>query len=77
MSKGPADWNAISRAADIIYESGSSTLCFGNGDIFSYENGMERASVNNNIHGVMIGRGCFGNPCFGNHKDARNKSHGI
>jgi tRNA-dihydrouridine synthase len=80
MSKVPADWSRIKRAAQIrdeFYDSKKvwhkipveqRTLIFGNGDV------LDRADANKKTRetgcdGVMIGRGIFGNPwLFGEKK---------
>ncbi len=59
MSKVPAHWDEIGRAAEIA--CGSGTLILGNGDVESLADAREKVSTYG-VDGVMIGRGIFGNP---------------
>lgn len=59
MYAGNADWEAIGRAAEIIHKTG--TLCFGNGDVRSREEALQRVRETN-VDGVLIGRAAIGNP---------------
>lgn len=59
MSKVPAHWELIGRAAQMAHDAGA--LCIGNGDIMSRAQGLERASLSG-VDGVMVGRGIFHNP---------------
>jgi tRNA-dihydrouridine synthase len=62
-SKVPANWEAISRAVEIRNQAGSKTLIIGNGDVKSYQEGLDRVAQTK-VDGVMVGRGAFGNPWF-------------
>lgn len=61
MSKVPARWDDIARAAEIVRASGKSTKFVGNGDVLSVEQANEYAKKYK-VDGVMIGRGIFGKP---------------
>jgi len=61
MSKVPAHWDEIAKAAKLIHESGKNILCIGNGDVRNIQEAEEKAKEFN-VDGVMIGRGFFGNP---------------
>lgn len=63
MSTVPANWDWISRAAEIVHASGKPTKFIGNGDVVSLEQGREYIKKYG-VDGVMIGRGIFGNPWF-------------
>lgn len=66
MSKVPADWDAIARAAEIIKSSGrlpKRPLVIGNGDVASLREARRKARTYG-VDGVMIGRGAFGKPWF-------------
>jgi nifR3 family TIM-barrel protein len=65
MSKVPAHWDVIRRAAEIA--EGSGVIIIGNGDVENLEDGMQKANESG-ANGVMIGRGIFGNPWFFNSK---------
>ncbi len=62
-SKVPANWDAIARAVEIRNQAGYKTLILGNGDIKSYQEGLNRISQTK-ADGVMVGRGAFGSPWF-------------
>ena len=53
---GTADWNIIEQVKHAV-----SIPVYGNGDIFSAENGMARIRTSD-ADGIMIGRGVLGNP---------------
>lgn len=61
MSKVPANWDIISRAAEIVKESGKTTKFIGNGDVVSVKQADEYVKKYN-VDGVMIGRAVFGKP---------------
>jgi len=61
MSNGPALWNEIGKAVALRNQSGSSTLIVGNGDVFSYNDAMQRIAQYG-VDGVMVGTGVFRNP---------------
>jgi nifR3 family TIM-barrel protein len=59
MYRGRADWEAIGRAAKLVRQT--STLILGNGDVESMQDVIDRVRATH-VHGVLIGRGCLGNP---------------
>lgn len=59
MSKVPAHWDCIGRAAAMAHDAG--VLCVGNGDITSRQQGIELAAQYG-VDGIMVGRGIFQNP---------------
>lgn len=63
MSKVPAHWDLIGRAAQMCHDAG--VVCIGNGDVMSREQGIELASTHG-VDGLMVGRGIFHNPWFFN-----------
>ena len=63
MSKVPARWDRIARAAAIVHASGKPTLLIGNGDVTSLVQAEEYQN-RYGVDGVMIGRGVFGTPWF-------------
>lgn len=63
QSDGLADWEEIAKGARIRDELNPSTRFLGNGDVVSYEHGIE-LTQKYGLDGVMIGRGIFHNPWF-------------
>ncbi|HZZ99332.1 MAG TPA: tRNA-dihydrouridine synthase [Candidatus Paceibacterota bacterium] len=63
MSKVPAHWDEIGKAAAIVREAGIPFV--GNGDVGSYQEGIEKADEYG-LDGIMVGRGIFSNPWFFN-----------
>jgi nifR3 family TIM-barrel protein len=61
LSLVPARWEHIARAVEIRNEKGSATLIFGNGDVSSVADALQKARETG-CDGVMIGRAIFGNP---------------
>lgn len=61
MSRVPARWKHVKRAVEIRNESKSETLIFGNGDVSSIADALQKVSETG-CDGVMIGRAIFGNP---------------
>lgn len=61
MSKGLANWEEIGNAVKLRDALGKDTVIIGNGDIKSYAEVLEKRT-NQNVDGVMIGRGIFANP---------------
>lgn len=59
MSKVPAHWELLGRAAEMAHERG--VLFVGNGDVMSREQGVALGRQWN-VDGVMVGRGIFRNP---------------
>ncbi len=66
MYTGSADWEAIADAAEIIKKT--STLVLGNGDLNTPEEVVKKIRLSG-VHGVLIGRGCMGNPWIFNYKN--------
>jgi len=67
LSKTPARWDVIGRAAKIIKAKKSKTLIIGNGDIKDLSDARQKAKQYN-LDGIMVGRATFGNPWFFNLK---------
>lgn len=65
QSEGEADWDEIARAVQLRNEKGSDTLIHGNGDVMTYEEGLQKVEEYG-VEGIMIGRGIFSNPWFFN-----------
>jgi len=63
MSKVPAHWDEIAKAAVLCRKAGIPII--GNGDIASYAEGLEKAEQYG-LDGIMVGRGVFSNPWFFN-----------
>jgi tRNA-dihydrouridine synthase len=61
MSRVPARWDEIGKAARLRDQLAPQTLVIGNGDVLSREQG-ERLAADYNLDGIMIGRGVFQNP---------------
>ena len=61
MSLVPARWEHIKRAVEIRNDQGSESLIFGNGDVTSVADALQKAAETG-CDGVMIGRAIFGNP---------------
>lgn len=65
QSDGEANWQEIKRAVEIKNQLKPNMPFHGNGDVFSYEQGLKRIDETG-ADGVMIGRGIFRNPWFFN-----------
>jgi tRNA-dihydrouridine synthase len=65
QSKGDADWSEIAKAVEVKNQINPEIPLHGNGDIFSFANGIKKAEETG-VDGVMIGRGIFQNPWFFN-----------
>ena len=65
QSEGEANWEEIKKAVEIKNQIKPEIPFHGNGDVFSYENGLQRIAETG-VDGVMIGRGIFHNPWFFN-----------
>lgn len=65
QSEGDADWNEIAKAVRLKNELDSSIPLHGNGDVFSYADGLRKIETTG-VDGVMIGRGIFQHPWFFN-----------
>jgi len=61
MYRGEADWSAIARAAGVV--RGSGTLLFGNGDVQSLQEVVQRVRETG-VDGVLVGRAALGAPWF-------------
>lgn len=61
MSKVPAHWDEIGKAAVLCREAGIPII--GNGDVMTYAEGMEKAEQYG-LDGIMVGRAIFSNPWF-------------
>ncbi len=61
MSRVPARWEHIKCAVEIRNEKGSDTLIFGNGDVASVAEALQKVKETG-CDGVMIGRAICGNP---------------
>jgi nifR3 family TIM-barrel protein len=72
QSEGQADWNEVARAVRLRDSMGSKTLIHGNGDVMTFEEGLQKVEETG-VEGVMIGRGIFGNPWFFK-REVREKS---
>lgn len=70
QSEGEADWEQVRKAVlvrDNFYSNDpgaeNRTLILGNGDVWSYSQGLELAGETG-ADGIMVGRGIFKNPAF-------------
>ncbi|MFA6006334.1 MAG: tRNA-dihydrouridine synthase [Candidatus Paceibacterota bacterium] len=74
MSKVPAHWDEIAKAAKLIHAAvnppAGGILCIGNGDVRNM-NEAKTMAEKYCVDGVMIGRGIFGNPWLFNPKVSR------
>lgn len=61
MSKVPAHWELIGEGVKLRDEIAPQTLVVGNGDVLSYQQGIELAKQYG-LDGIMIGRGVFQDP---------------
>lgn len=61
MSKVPAHWDEIGKAAKLCHAAGIPII--GNGDVMSHEEGVQKAKEYG-LDGIMVGRGIFSNPWF-------------
>lgn len=65
QSEGDANWDEIAKAVQLKNSLKPHIPVHGNGDVFSYEQGLERVKQTG-VNGVMVGRGIFQNPWFFN-----------
>ncbi|MBN2172694.1 MAG: tRNA-dihydrouridine synthase [Bacteroidales bacterium] len=65
QSEGIADWNEVAKAVKLRDQMNPETLIHGNGDVMSYEDGLQKAN-DYVVDGIMVGRGIFQNPWFFN-----------
>jgi nifR3 family TIM-barrel protein len=63
QSDGDASWEEITKAVELKNQLKPHIPFHGNGDVFSYEKGLQRIQETG-VDGVMIGRGIFQNPWF-------------
>ncbi|MFA6551773.1 MAG: tRNA-dihydrouridine synthase, partial [Patescibacteria group bacterium] len=63
MSRVPASWDIIGRAAEVVKKSKTKTLIIGNGDVVDLTDAYQKAKQYK-LDGIMIGRAAFGNPWF-------------
>ncbi|KKR81358.1 MAG: tRNA-dihydrouridine synthase [Candidatus Daviesbacteria bacterium GW2011_GWA1_41_61] len=61
LSKVPAHWEEIGRAAAVRDQLGVKILLIGNGDVTTFHDGLKKAKQFK-IDGIMIGRGIFKSP---------------
>ena len=74
MSKVPAHWERVGRAAQIRDEMKSDAFILGNGDVLSLEDAHAKVA-SSHADGAMLGRAIFGNPwLFHPEKDLSNVS---
>lgn len=76
MSKIDAHWDEIKKSSEIIKNISPETLVIGNGDVKSSEDGNQKAKENN-LDGIMIGRGIFDNPWFFSNKKSATPKERI
>jgi nifR3 family TIM-barrel protein len=65
QSEGEANWDEVKKAVQLRDEMKSETLIHGNGDVWSYEQGLEYVKKYG-VDGIMVGRGIFKDPWFFN-----------
>lgn len=65
QSEGDANWEEIKKAVHLKNQINPKIPLHGNGDVFSYEKGLEHIAETG-ANGVMVGRGIFQNPWFFN-----------
>ena len=63
QSDGLADWDQIALGAQICKTESPDTAFWGNGDVMTYDEGLEKARQFG-LNGIMVGRGIFSNPWF-------------
>lgn len=74
QSEGLADWDEIGKGVSLRNSMNKPTLIFGNGDIMSYNEGIEKVNQYQ-LDGIMVGRGIFKNPWFFNPTDLEISIH--
>lgn len=60
LSKVPTHWEEIGKVVELRNQMKLETMILGNGDIESYEEGLDR-SQQFGVDGIMVGRGIFNN----------------
>ncbi len=63
MSLFPAEWEQVRIAATVIQSLKPDVKLIGNGDVLSYQQGLELAA-STGANAIMVGRGIFANPWF-------------
>ena len=71
QSEGDASWEEIAKAVQLKNKIKPNIPLHGNGDVFSYEQGLQRITETG-VDGVMVGRGIFQNPWFFNPEKNEN-----
>lgn len=71
MYKGQARWDVIAKAVSVA--RGSGTFILGNGDITTPRHAA-KAIIESGVDGVLIGRGCLGNPWIFQEKEQIRKA---
>ncbi len=71
MSKVPAHWDEIGKAVKLKDQIAPQTLIIGNGDVDSYEDGLQKVKEYG-VDGIMIGRGVFKNLWIFDHGKEHN-----
>ncbi len=61
MYTGSANWDVIQKAASLIKSKNPKIIVLGNGDVSSYNEGIEKSEMHN-LDGVLIGRAALGKP---------------
>lgn len=61
LSDYPTHWDEIGQAVELKNQIRPDTIIIGNGDILSYQQGLDMA-YKYKVDGIMIGRGVFHNP---------------
>ncbi|MEX0598296.1 MAG: tRNA-dihydrouridine synthase, partial [Candidatus Paceibacterota bacterium] len=61
LSDYPTHWDEIGKAVKLKNQISPETIIIGNGDILSYQQGLEMVEKYQ-VDGIMIGRGVFHNP---------------
>ncbi len=74
MSTGEANYAEIGKAVNMAKEISPETRIIGNGDIETYQQGMEKINAFS-LDGVMVGRGIFKNPWMFNKTDVELDVH--
>jgi nifR3 family TIM-barrel protein len=65
QSEGEANWDEVRKAVQLRDDMQSETLIHGNGDVWSYAQGLDYVKKYG-VDGIMVGRGIFKDPWFFN-----------
>jgi len=65
QSEGDANWDEVKKAVQLRDQLNPETLIHGNGDVWSYQMGLDYAEKYG-VEGIMVGRGIFKDPWFFN-----------